>query len=520
MKTDRWLLVSVFAGGMTTLAVELSASRLLGNIFGTSNIVWANIIGLILIYLTVGYFLGGRWADRSPYPHTFYGILAWGAFTAGLVPLAARPVLNSAVSAFAAFDAAVMLGSFLAVLILFSLPVTLLGCISPFAIRLAVEDREHAGKISGLIYAVSTLGSIIGTFLPVLWLIPTVGTARTFLIFSLGLQAVALVGRFLSAGPREMLRMLWMPVVTALLSWLALAGPIKPSPHAIFETESAYNYIQVQEIEGIRLLYLNEGLAEHSIYSVSSRGPLFGYGTWEYFLAAPFFNSPPAGTRSVESLGLIGLAAGTISKQYSEVFGPIPIDGWEIDPEIIRVGREYFGMTEPNLNAVAADGRWGLARSERLYSVIAVDAYRVPYIPWQLMTREFYAEVWDHLPPEGVLAINVGRTPQDRRLIEAVIGTLSTVFPSVHLVDVPNTFNSLVYATRQPTIPENLVANLLVLQAEGAPPELIRVLEQTIANLQPTPASEVVFTDDRAPAEQLVNSILIQFVLAGMPGLR
>jgi spermidine synthase len=261
-------------------------------------------------------------------------------------------------------------------------------------------------------------------------------------------------------------------------------------------------------------------LAEHSIYSVAQQGPVYGYGTWEYFLAAPFFNAPPAGMQSVRSLGLVGLAAGTIAKQYTQVFGPIPIDGWEIDPEIVRVGREFFGMSEPNLNAVVADGRWGLSQSDRRYDVIAVDAYRVPYIPWQLMTREFFQEAKDHLQPEGVLAVNVGRTPQDRRLIEAVVGTLSAVFPSVHLIDVPDTFNSLVYATARPTRPENLVANLLALQAEDAPAELIQVLDRTIANLRPTPASEVVFTDDRAPAEQLVNSILIQFIFAGMPGLR
>jgi predicted membrane-bound spermidine synthase len=513
-------MLSVFASGMTTLAVELSASRLLGNVFGTSNIVWANIIGLILIYLTVGYFLGGRWADRSPHPGTFYRILAWGAFTAGLVPIASRPVLSRAVAAFAQFDAAVMAGSFLAVLVLFSLPVTLLGCVSPFAIRLAMPDRDQAGRVSGRVYAISTLGSIIGTFLPVLWLIPELGTARTFLVFSLGLQLVALAGLTLSAGWRGALRLIWMPVLTAALSWLSISGPIKDSPHAIFETESAYNYIQVQEVEGVRLLYLNEGLAEHSIYSVAEGAPVYGYGTWEYFLTAPFFNVPPTGMRSVASLGLVGLAAGTVAKQFTQIYGPIPIDGWEIDPEIVRVGREYFGLNEPNVNAVIADGRWGLAHSDRRYDVIAVDAYRVPYIPWQLMTVEFFQEAKDHLQPGGVLAVNVGRTPQDRRLIEAVVGTLSAVFPSVHLVDVPDTFNSLVYATAQPTRPENLVANLLALQAEGAPAELLAVLERTIANLQPTPASEVVFTDDRAPAEQLVNSILVQFVFAGMPGLR
>ena len=223
--------------------------------------------------------------------------------------------------------------------------------------------------------------------------------------------------------------------------------------------------------------------------------------------------------RSVQRVGIVGLAGGTVAKQYTEIFGPIPIDGWEIDPAILDVAKTYFDLSETNVHAIAADGRWGITHSEHRYSVIGVDAYRAPYIPWQLTTREFFLEVQRHLLPDGVLAINVGRTPEDRRLIEAMAGTVSSVFPSVHLVDVPESFNSLIYATQQPTRPENLLENLLALQAEGAPEELIQVLEATIASLQPTPESSVVFTDDRAPVEHLVNSIMIQFVLGGMQGL-
>ena len=122
-----YLLIAVFASGMTTLAVELTASRLLGNIFGTSNLVWASIIGLILIYLTVGYFLGGWWADRSPHPRTMYLIMAWGAFLIGIVPLVANPVLRTAANAFDGLEIGILLGAFTGVLILFSLPVILLG---------------------------------------------------------------------------------------------------------------------------------------------------------------------------------------------------------------------------------------------------------------------------------------------------------------------------------------------------------------------------------------------------------
>jgi spermidine synthase len=505
------LTFSVFVAGMTSLALELGASRLLGNVFGTSNIVWANIIGLILVYLTAGYFIGGRWADRSASTRTFYAILLWASFTAGLVPVIARPVLHGAAAAVENLNAAVMAGSFLAVLILFIVPVTLLGCVSPFAIRLAMKDATEAGRISGRIYAVSTLGSIVGTFLPVLWLIPSIGTTRTFFVFSLALMTVAWIG-LVRVDRAAALRALWMPVALGILTWLVLRQPIKSGVGQIFEQESAYNYIQVKEIDGTRYLMLNEGQAVHSVYNPNQ---IATYGTWDYFLAAPFFNDPPHTLGEVRRLGIVGLAAGTIAKQYTQVYGAIPIDGWDIDPAILDVGRRYFDMNEPNLNAQAVDGRWGLAHSHELYSVLAVDAYRPPYIPWQLTTREFFELVRDHLTGDGVLVINVGRTPTDRRLVDAMVGTISSVFPSVYVVDVPQTFNSIVYASLARTRPGNLAANLDTLRRAGAPALLTDVLTRSIAGLQPTPASDVVFTDDRAPVETLVNSIVLRFVLSG-----
>src|SRR5512140_2896157 len=190
----RYLLFTVFVSGMTTLAAELAASRLIGNVFGTSNIVWACIIGLILIYLTLGYFIGGKWADANPTPAAMYRVLAWGAFTLGLVPFIAGPVLRAAATAFEVLQVGILGASFIAVLILFSVPVTLLGMISPFAIRLSVGDTRTAGVTLGTIYAISTLVSFVGTLIPVLVTIPTMVTRNTFLVFSLLLLFVALAG--------------------------------------------------------------------------------------------------------------------------------------------------------------------------------------------------------------------------------------------------------------------------------------------------------------------------------------
>jgi spermidine synthase len=508
----RYLYFTVFISGMTSLAAEFGASRLLGNVFGTSNPVWAAIIGLILIYLTVGYFLGGRWADRSPQPGTMYWILAWAAFTLGVVPYVADPVLRLAANAFDNLQIGVLAGAFIGVLVLFTVPVTLMGMISPFAIRLTMEDAGHAGNTAGTIYGISTIGSFLGTFLPTLVLIPTIGTTRTFLVFSLTLLLVALVGLGLSAGRRAVLPGLLMPVALVLLAFFAGGGGIKRSNGQIYETESAYNYIQVLDFNGTRYLRLNDGQGFHSEYNPNT---LEYGGPWQQFLVAPFFyaNRRP---EDVTRIAIVGLAAGTTARQAAAVFPNVTIDGFEIDPKIVQVGREYFGMNLPNLNVIIGDGRWALEKSPQKYDLICVDAYRPPYIPPQLTTREFFQIAVDHLNPDGALAINVGRAPGDRRLINGLATTIGTLFPSIYVMDIPNTFNSIVYATLQPTSAKDLQANLVALMAH---PEVNSLLTDSMAltwaNLQPAPQHTLVFTDDLSPIEWMTNNLILNFLLHG-----
>ena len=192
------LLLVVFVGGMTSLGVELSAARLLDPFFGNSLIIWAVLIGMVLLYLTLGYYIGGKWADRQPYYRVLFQITAWAALIIGLIPFVARPVLLWSMRGFAEYNLGILAGSLLGVVVLFSVPVTLLGCVSPFAIRLSLEERsvETSGNVAGGLYALSTIGSLIGTFLPVLILIPNIGTRNTFLLFSFTLVAISLVGLF------------------------------------------------------------------------------------------------------------------------------------------------------------------------------------------------------------------------------------------------------------------------------------------------------------------------------------
>jgi len=495
----------VFVSGMTTLAVEMAASRLLAPYFGTSLLVWANLIGLILIYLTAGYYLGGRLADRFPRHELLYQITAWAGFLIGLVPFLARPILRLALRGFATLSMGLFLGSFAGVVALFALPIILLGTVSPFAVRLAVRHVTSSGNVAGSLYALSTLGSIVGTFLPVLVLIPSLGTRNTFLLFSLLLLATSLVS--LACASRR-LALAYTPLLLILIGLSALlgSGSIKPTPGLVHEAESPYHYIQVIQRGDDLYLTLNEGQALHSWYNPNA---ILADGVWDYFLLAPYF-APNTTSDEVRSLAIIGLAGGTIARQYTAVYGPIPIEGVEIDPQIVAIGQRYFRMNQPNLKAVVQDGRYWLETTDRRYDVIGIDAYQQPYVPFHLTTREFFQQVRGHLTENGVAALNAVRTPTDFRLVDALANTMAQVFPSVYVIDVPGIFNSLIVGTVQPSQLSDYAGNVSRLED----PRLLTVARRAAGHIRVHRGEGLVFTDDRAPVEQIVDQIILGYVLA------
>jgi spermidine synthase len=381
-----------------------------------------------------------------------------------------------------------------------------------------VRELKEAGRVSGRIYAVSTWGSLLGTYLPVLVTIPLAGSRLTALGFGTLLLLVG-VGGLWRVRPRTGS----VAGVTALLLLLPTAvigtrGGIKDYEGQLFETESSYNYVQVIRRQDCNYLLLNEGQAYHSYYCDGGRVPRIS--VWSIMLAAPYFNQSVG---NIDSMAVIGLAAGTIAKQFTQLYGPIPIDGIEIDSEIIRAGRDYFGLEEPNINVIVGDGRYELSRLDTAYNVITIDAYKVPYIPWHLTTREFFQEVRRHLNSEdGVVAINVGRVPDDRALVNALAATLTTVFPSVHGVDVPGSLNTILVATVQPTASDNLIANLARMPPD-ADPLLRSAVTTAAAHLVKIEPGDIIFTDQRAPVEIMTDAIVVRYLLregpAGLPGL-
>ncbi|MBI2331396.1 MAG: fused MFS/spermidine synthase, partial [Chloroflexi bacterium] len=264
---------------------------------------------------------------------------------------------------------------------------------------------------------------------------------------------------------------------------------------------------------GYTLLRLNDGQGIHSIYHPEN---LFYNGPWELFMVGPYFyeNRSPD---DVKNMAIIGLAAGTAARQATLVYGEdLQIDGYELDPKIVEVGYEYFHMGSPNLNVIIGDGRLNLDRSTKKYDIIAVDAYRPPYIPPHMTTLEFFEVCASHLADDGVLTLNVGSTPGDRRLIDGLATTMAQIFPSIHIMDIPGTLNTMIYATKQPTTPEYFFANMVRLsQDTSLNPLLVTTMSSAYTNLKPGYETSTVFTDDLAPIEWIVNDMVVRFVLEG-----
>lgn len=504
------LRILVFVGGMVSMFLEMSASRLLAPYFGTSLFIWANLIGLVLIYLSAGYFLGGRIADRYPSMRLLSILTTLAALATGLIPFISRPVLDWSVSGLTEVNASVFYSSLLAVILLFGVPITLLGMVSPFAVRLSARSLGSTGRSAGGLYALSTVGSIVGTFLPVLLLIPSIGVKRTIITACIALLAASLYGlhfweRIVAAIPGVLL------LVPLLLPQVAPLGALKTSPGMIYAQESFYNYIQVvQTPDGTRQLVLNEGEAIHSVYNPNEI--LTGW-YWDYFLAMPYFNADQNAGK-VKRVAIIGLAAGTIARQFTAVYGPVPIDGVEIDPAIVSVGRRYFDMNEPNLHVHVDDGRTFMRTTHAQYDVVAIDAFQQPYIPFQLTTKEFFQEIRAHLSPTGVLCLNTGHTRTDYRLAQAFINTLSQVFPSVYAFDVPGTFNTEIVATNSPTTLTTFRDNLTRVPT-GSLLSQVAAEVLPVARVARPERGGIIFTDDQAPVEQLTDQLILNYIQQG-----
>jgi spermidine synthase len=485
---------TVFIAGSATLAVEICASRLLAPFFGSSTVVWANVIGLILVYLSVGYWFGGRIADRRPEQRLLGRIVLVAGVSVAVIPFVARPFLDATVRELDSASLGAAVGSFVAALALFAIPVTLLGTVSPFAIRLALPAVDRAGTVAGRLYGLSTIGSILGTFASAVFAVPFVGTQRT-LIATAALLA-------LSAG--LLLGSRWQALTLALAALLALPpGTIKAAHGLLYEGESQYQYIDVRErADGSRVLELNEGVVANSVWY--PRSVLTG-GEWDMFLVLP-----PLVLHAVHNALILGNAGGSTARALAALYPGVQIDGVELDPNVTDAARRFLDLDEiPRLRVITADARAFLQSTSRRYDVVAIDTYRQPYIPFQVTTREFFRLVRTHLTPSGVVGLNVARVPGDRGLVRAIAATVRAELGQAWTWDALR-FNTLLFAFESPV---NRAA--LVRRIGGVPPAVHSLVPLFRHHVAAAGFRGDILTDDRAPVEWLSDRAIVSYVVHG-----
>jgi len=523
------LLTTVTLAGAGTLAVEMVAPRMLAPAFGTSQPIWAAVIGMTLLYLAIGYHLGGRWADR--YAATDVDFMArlilYAAIATALIAPIAPPVISWARVALQSVAVGGFLAALVIALVLFATPVILLAAVSPFANRVALLNTEsaHIGQVLGRLSAFATVGSLAGTFATALWLVPQFGSTQSLLIIAAGLIVLA------AWVSQRWVRLAWLLLVVVLLVWRMIAGP--PSLAAgcvnctVIDTrESANNVIQVAtrehpEFGNQTLLLLNEGMAVHSSFnqryltSGDSRDLLTGGGPWDYFGVAPYVVADRRPS-DIKKMAMIGAAAGTGAAQFLATHGPdAEVDAVEIDGEIVSVARQYFGMNDsavaggnPRYRVHVADGRTWLATTSNTYDVIAIDAYHQPYIPFHLTTVEFFGEVRDRLNPKGVVVLNAGLGADgDIRLAQTLATTMLEVFPSVFILETASFGNWMLIGSSEYIADgaANFAANYQQIEDP--------VLRVVMANASGFPflvsdRGPVVLYDDHAPVERLVDEMI------------
>jgi spermidine synthase len=487
----------VFVVGAGSLGAEIAAARLLAPYFGASTIIWANTIATVLVALSAGYAIGGRLADRRADLRGLCGVVLAAAALLALVPFISDPFLRLSVNALGSLSVGGFLGSLAAVLVLVAVPVMLLGTVAPYANRLAlgkVGQVGQTGTVTGNLYAISTAGSLVGTFLAALLLIPLVGTHRTFLVFSLALALVAVLG--LRAW-----RFLVVPVVVAGLLAVppAALGSDVSGGRVIFSEETQYQYARVVQFQsGERWLQLNEGVAVHSLFRPGSY--LTG-GYWDDLLTLPLSSARGVPGR----IAILGDAAGTVASAYGHYFPATRVDAVEIDGDLTSIGRRLFDLRGPKLHVYTADARPWLAASPAHYDAIFLDAYRQPYIPFYLLTKEFFRSARAHLNPGGTFVINVGHLPDSDALERVVTATLRAAFTNV-VRDPVSATNTEVLGSDGP-----LSGSRLAAVVAGRVPALGPLAAQVSGRLGSGLNGGSVYTDDRAPVEWLTDLSILRY---------
>ncbi len=494
-----WIIrTQVFVVGAAVMSLELAASRILAPEFGNSIFVWGSLIGVILTALSLGYMTGGRLADRRLDCRIFCTTI----FLAGLLilfipyfsPIAMDFSLDSGLG--------MRYGPLLVTTLLMGFPTFLLGMIAPYAIKLATKNLSHLGNVSGSLYSISTFGSIVGTFATVFVLIPEMGVRSIIILIGLSLMGVAAPG--LGRGPRAVAI---GAAIIVLLPISALLQEVQPrTGDVVYQKDTPYSHLLVRDLGDRRILYMN-GMPESAMYLNDSVDLVFPYT--RYFAMGWAMN--PNITRVL----FVGGGGFSGPKKFLRDYPMALVDVVEIDPDVIRTAYNYFELRDhPRLTIYNQDGRAYLSQTEKTYDLIVLDAYTKTYVPFHLLTLEFFELLHEKLGKGGVVVSNlisslVGDTSD---LFWAEYKTVAKVFPTLYVFETGKlgsgwVQNIILVASKDA---QALSANDLVKRAEKIPSRDSSELAGFATHLWDQGAARQdlpILTDDYSPVEMLLNPV-------------
>lgn len=504
LKNKIFLYLTEFFAGMSVMAVELGASRLLAPYFSSSQIVWTIIIGTIMIAMALGNIYGGKSADKSPNPDKLYGRILIAAVWIALIPVAGKYIVLgiSALLIFTVNNNFIIIAAFCACMVIFVFPLFLLGTVTPSLAKYSVSSLDDSGRTVGTLGAFNTIGSIIGTFVPTFVTIPAVGTSITFLIFA-GILIVLSVIYFVSS------RVGYKKIIISGVIFVSCCVFGHGDSFAFwqkdltYEGESIYNYLQVSEDDKQVSLSTNVLFGVQSVYMKDDT--LTGL-YYDYAMAAPLM-VPDKNPDSMEVL-ILGMGTGTYATQCRKYFGDMNIEGVEIDEKITKLSRKYFALPD-DINVTTYDGRAFLNASDRKYDVIMVDAYQDITIPFQMSSVEFFRLVKSHLNENGVMVVNMNmRGNDDGDINQYLADTISSVFGNVYTVEVDNSTNRELFASDNNDMMGVLNDNISGIKDADLRFMMNKVRDNSIAYN----AGKLIMTDDNAPVELLGMKVIDKII--------
>ncbi len=505
LKNKLYLYLTEFFAGMSVMAVELGASRLLAPYFSSSQIVWTIIIGTIMIAMALGNLYGGRVADKDPNPDKLYLRIVIAAIWIAAIPVVGKYIIIaiSGLLIFTVSNNFLIIAGFVACMVIFVFPLFLLGTVTPSLVKFSVDSLDDSGTVVGKLNASNTIGSIIGTFVPTFISIPAVGTSISFLIFA-GILLVLCIIYFVTSKI-NFSQAKRVPVSIMLFLVCCLLGHNNSfafwQTNLTYEGESIYNYLQVSETDDRVILSTNVLFGVQSIYQ-KEKGPTGMY--YDYAMASLFMS----GNDGPKKILILGNGSGTFATQCKRYFDDVDITGVEIDQKITDLAVEYFELPE-DVPVVTYDGRAYLNAIDEKYDVIMVDAYQDITIPFQMSSVEFFQLVEDHLKDDGVMVVNMNmRSNTPGNINDYLADTIGNVFTNMLTTDVAGWSNRILYASNNKDMEDRLLAAM----SNETDEDLFLMMAKVYDGLSVYHPGKLIMTDDKAPVELLGMKVIDEII--------